>query len=74
MPVFRVEQLLHVLAGIMGRRRGQPGACAGIRRRALQPRERKRPTRPTAEHLEDFTMLERDWACRTTDAAPIRPR
>ena len=35
-PVFRVERLLQVLAGIVGR----PRACTGAGRRALQPRER----------------------------------
>jgi hypothetical protein len=40
----------------------------------MPPRRRKRPIRPTAEHLDHFTWLERDWVRRTTDAVPVRRR
>jgi hypothetical protein len=36
------------------------------------PKPRTRPERPTAERLDEFTMLERDWVRRTPDAVPVR--
>jgi hypothetical protein len=40
----------------------------------MPPRQRKRPIRPTAEHLDHFTWLERDWVRRTPDSVPVRIR
>lgn len=40
----------------------------------MPPRRRKRPIRPTAEHVDHFTWLERDRVRRTTDAIPVRRR
>jgi hypothetical protein len=40
----------------------------------MPPRRRRRPIRPTAEHLDHFTSLERDWIHRTPDAVPVRRR
>jgi hypothetical protein len=38
------------------------------------PKPRTRPERPTAERLDRFTQLERDWVRRTTDSVPVRIR
>ena len=38
------------------------------------PRPRTRPERPTAERLDRFTQLERDWVRRTPDSVPVRIR
>jgi hypothetical protein len=40
----------------------------------VPPRERRRSIRPTAEHLDHLTWLERDWVRLTTDSVPIRKR
>jgi hypothetical protein len=34
----------------------------------MPARERRRLIRPTTEHLDHFTWLERDWGRRATDA------
>jgi hypothetical protein len=38
------------------------------------PKPRRRPERPTAERLDRFTLLERDWIRRTPDSLPVRIR
>jgi hypothetical protein len=38
------------------------------------PKPRARPERPTAERLDRFTQLERDWIRRTADFVPVRMR
>jgi hypothetical protein len=40
----------------------------------MPPRRRQRSIRLTAENLDHFTWLERDWVRRTSDAAPVRRR
>jgi hypothetical protein len=41
---------------------------------SMPPRPRTRPERPTAERLDRFTQLERDWVRRTPDSVPVRIR
>ena len=38
------------------------------------PVPRTRPKRPTADGLDRFTQLERDWVRRTQDSGPVRIR
>jgi hypothetical protein len=38
------------------------------------PSPRARPERPTAERLDRFTQLERDWIRWTPDSDPVRMR
>jgi hypothetical protein len=38
------------------------------------PRLRTRPERPTAERLDRFTQLERDWIRRTPKSVSVRMR
>jgi hypothetical protein len=38
------------------------------------PKPRTRPERATAERLDRFTQLERDWVRRTPDSVPVRIR
>ena len=38
------------------------------------PKPRTQPERPTAERLDRFTQLERDWIRRTPESVPVRMR
>jgi hypothetical protein len=41
---------------------------------SMPPKPRTRPERPTAERLDRFTQLERDWVRWTPDSVPVRIR